>query len=191
MIVNSSSTFSITLLLVAVVGVCLLGSDAAISETCLTETQALESNAPLQEEYGKLLESVKTKADDNDECNADSLTDYNCTISFKGDGALYTELCTNASGQIYQDSLQLDCSGFFGLADLEIIIHDIPVCVGTSCDLSELEHDDLNGTIAEFELLKDNIRGDGCSVDSGSGHASGRSLAAISALALALLFSFA
>jgi len=159
------SFYSATAAAAAVVlGVLLLiqseGCHAAMSDECKNETSVLDNNYALQTELGMLMKNFDEQVSANDACTAESLSSYDCNITYAGNATKYEELCVGGGGVIHYDTVNVNCSILFGTTN-------IPICVGGSCATEDLVHEDINNT--EFEKFKDSLRGDGCAVDGVSG----------------------
>lgn len=65
----------------------------------LFASAAFENITALQQEYRTLLSACNTEdAATADGCDANSLSDYNCTLQFAGDTTSYEERCAEADG---------------------------------------------------------------------------------------------
>jgi hypothetical protein len=142
--------------------------NAALNGTCLAETEPLLQDPSLVVAQGIIFQDYN--ASYQDACSL-GLSDLGCDISFQGDERTYTALCESLGGQLYQRPVVLSCA--FGAIKYDL--GHIPICVGASCNISNVEPNDV--ITDQVQSFLNNLTFTGCSAE-GAGEGSTSSAAA-------------
>ena len=113
---------------------------ADVSETCLSETQALLETSGVSQAYTALEAAVATAGSCT---NDDTNNKARCTMDFQGLSQDYAQACETAGGRTVSLTAQLDCdlstSATAMSGGFEFVYQTMVDCVSTSCDLENVQ----------------------------------------------------
>lgn len=116
---------------------------AKVSQECLQETQSLESNQTLSSFLSGILNQDKQEF--NNTCNTNSL-DIGCHLVFVSNNTQYRDLCQQTGGKVYKRRVAFDCNNRAGFMRTTWNLGQVPLCVGQTCNLTNIENPELDSS---------------------------------------------
>jgi hypothetical protein len=131
-------------------------SELEISEECRLETEPFLTEPNLAVAQSIVFEDYTESF--NSKCDL-GFGSIGCSVKFEGDQRTYRALCEGQGGQLYKRPAVLNCL----LGTVEYDLGYIPTCVGSSCNITNVEPGDV--VTAQVETFLNNLTIVGCEAD--------------------------